>query len=97
VKLLRTVPQLQSHKDNISADLCIHFVGGGLAGITAATSTYPLDLVRTRLAAQVRLKPLNIYFLDTSCASSYFEKTMSYFGFWNLLLDLDSDRNTVLF
>lgn len=51
-KLLRTVPQLQSHKDNISADLCIHFVGGGLAGITAATSTYPLDLVRTRLAAQ---------------------------------------------
>jgi hypothetical protein len=22
---------------------------------------------------------------------------MSYFGFWNLLLDLDSDRNTVLF
>ncbi|GAU42418.1 hypothetical protein TSUD_247600 [Trifolium subterraneum] len=51
-KLLRTVPQLESHKDNVSADLCIHFVGGGLAGITAATSTYPLDLVRTRLAAQ---------------------------------------------
>ncbi|KAH7548161.1 hypothetical protein JRO89_XS14G0076000 [Xanthoceras sorbifolium] len=27
---------------------------GGLAGITAASATYPLDLVRTRLAAQVR-------------------------------------------
>lgn len=51
-KFLRTIPQLQSNRDNISADLCIHFVGGGLAGITAATSTYPLDLVRTRLAAQ---------------------------------------------
>ncbi|CAK8564634.1 unnamed protein product [Lathyrus sativus] len=46
-KLLRTVPQLQSNKDNVSADLCIHFVGGGLADITAATSTstYPLLVV----------------------------------------------------
>ncbi|XP_020202265.1 mitochondrial substrate carrier family protein V isoform X2 [Cajanus cajan] len=51
-KLLKMVPGLQSHRDNVSADLCVHFVGGGLAGITAATSTYPLDLVRTRLAAQ---------------------------------------------
>ncbi|KAL8508991.1 hypothetical protein ACS0TY_016252 [Phlomoides rotata] len=30
----------------------VHFVGGGLAGITAASATYPLDLIRTRLAAQ---------------------------------------------
>ncbi|XP_027329586.1 mitochondrial substrate carrier family protein B-like isoform X2 [Abrus precatorius] len=52
-KLLKMVPGLQSHRgDNVSADLCVHFVGGGMAGITAATSTYPLDLVRTRLAAQ---------------------------------------------
>ncbi|XP_027940036.1 mitochondrial substrate carrier family protein B-like isoform X2 [Vigna unguiculata] len=51
-KLLKKVPGLQSHRDNVSADLCVHFVGGGMAGITAATSTYPLDLVRTRLAAQ---------------------------------------------
>ncbi|KAL5126780.1 Mitochondrial substrate carrier family protein B [Glycine soja] len=51
-KLLKMVPRLQSHRDNVSADLCVHFVGGGMAGITAATSTYPLDLVRTRLAAQ---------------------------------------------
>ncbi|KAL1348383.1 hypothetical protein HN51_024378 [Arachis hypogaea] len=51
-KLLKTIPVLQSHTDNVSADLCIQFVGGGLAGITASASTYPLDLVRTRLAAQ---------------------------------------------
>ncbi|KAH1263253.1 Mitochondrial substrate carrier family protein B [Glycine max] len=51
-KLLKMVPGLQSHRDNVSADLCVHFVGGGLAGVTAATTTYPLDLVRTRLAAQ---------------------------------------------
>ncbi|XP_061343510.1 uncharacterized protein LOC133289557 isoform X2 [Gastrolobium bilobum] len=47
-KLLRMVPGVQSGWDNV----CINFVGGGLAGMTAATSTYPLDLVRTRLAAQ---------------------------------------------
>ncbi|KAG5064345.1 hypothetical protein JHK85_005528 [Glycine max] len=51
-QLLKMVPGLQSHRDNVSADLCVHFVGGGLAGVTAATTTYPLDLVRTRLAAQ---------------------------------------------
>lgn len=39
----------------MGADACVHFLGGGLAGITAASATYPLDLVRTRLAAQVRL------------------------------------------
>lgn len=33
--------------------MSVHFVSGGLAGITAASTTYPLDLVRTRLAAQV--------------------------------------------
>ncbi|CAN1304011.1 Mitochondrial substrate carrier family protein B [Linum perenne] len=30
----------------------VRFLGGGLAGISAASATYPLDLVRTRLAAQ---------------------------------------------
>ncbi|XP_054788556.1 uncharacterized protein LOC129294323 isoform X2 [Prosopis cineraria] len=54
-KLLKTLPGLKIEKDNISADLCIHFVGGGLAGISAATATYPLDLVRTRLAAQTKV------------------------------------------
>ncbi|XP_028776156.1 mitochondrial substrate carrier family protein B [Neltuma alba] len=54
-KLLKTVPGLQNNGDSMSADLCIHFVGGGLAGITAATATYPLDLVRTRLAAQTKV------------------------------------------
>ncbi|KAL7107732.1 hypothetical protein ABFS83_06G073200 [Erythranthe nasuta] len=41
--------------ENIGADLCIRLVGGGLAGITAASLTYPLDLVRTRLAAQTNV------------------------------------------
>ncbi|KAI4306759.1 hypothetical protein L6164_030008 [Bauhinia variegata] len=54
-KLLRMVPGLENHGDNVSADACIQFVGGGLAGITAATATYPLDLVRTRLAAQTNV------------------------------------------
>lgn len=38
---------------NSGANLLVHFVGGGLSGITSASATYPLDLVRTRLAAQV--------------------------------------------
>lgn len=38
----------------MGGDAFVHFVGGGMAGITAASVTYPLDLVRTRLAAQVR-------------------------------------------
>lgn len=42
----------ENHSGNAGSDLCVHFVGGGLSGITAASATYPLDLVRTRLAAQ---------------------------------------------
>jgi hypothetical protein len=38
----------------LGADVGVRLLGGGLSGITAASMTYPLDLVRTRLAAQVR-------------------------------------------
>ncbi|XWS74907.1 hypothetical protein CRYUN_Cryun01aG0038800 [Craigia yunnanensis] len=54
-KLLYMLPALESHGENMSANPCIHFIGGGLAGITAASATYPLDLVRTRLAAQTNI------------------------------------------
>nr|XP_009763853.1 PREDICTED: mitochondrial coenzyme A transporter SLC25A42-like [Nicotiana sylvestris] len=50
--LLKTIPGLDGKGGNAGADIFVHFVGGGLAGITAAAATYPLDLVRTRLAAQ---------------------------------------------
>ncbi|KAH7553753.1 hypothetical protein ACOSP7_029400 [Xanthoceras sorbifolium] len=50
--LLQSALGLENRKGSASSDLCVHFVGGGLAGITAASATYPLDLVRTRLAAQ---------------------------------------------
>lgn len=58
-QLLQMIPGLESRSENMSTDLCVHFVGGGLAGITAASATYPLDLVRTRLAAQVRIMAEN--------------------------------------
>ncbi|KAG8376957.1 hypothetical protein BUALT_Bualt09G0118100 [Buddleja alternifolia] len=51
-RILKSIPGLDGHGGNPSADVFVHFVGGGLAGITAASATYPLDLVRTRLAAQ---------------------------------------------
>ncbi|XWS43777.1 hypothetical protein CRYUN_Cryun16bG0133100 [Craigia yunnanensis] len=50
--LLQSILGLENQRGNASSDLCVHFVGGGLAGMTAASATYPLDLVRTRLAAQ---------------------------------------------
>lgn len=52
-QFLQSISGIESHKGNVSADMSVHFVSGGLAGITAASATYPLDLVRTRLAAQV--------------------------------------------
>ncbi|XVF55181.1 hypothetical protein PTKIN_Ptkin06aG0016200 [Pterospermum kingtungense] len=50
--LLQSIIGQENQRGNASSDLCVHFVGGGLAGMTAASATYPLDLVRTRLAAQ---------------------------------------------
>ncbi|CAN4102413.1 unnamed protein product [Withania somnifera] len=53
--VLQLILGVESQGENITADLCIRLVGGGLAGITAASVTYPLDLVRTRLAAQTNV------------------------------------------
>jgi hypothetical protein len=44
------VPGLDSDSSYVGV---VRLLGGGLAGITAASVTYPLDVVRTRLAAQV--------------------------------------------
>ncbi|KAG6765392.1 hypothetical protein POTOM_029432 [Populus tomentosa] len=51
-QFLHMIPGLEIHRESAGVNLFVHFVGGGLAGITAASATYPLDLVRTRLAAQ---------------------------------------------
>ncbi|CAN1173910.1 Mitochondrial adenine nucleotide transporter ADNT1 [Linum perenne] len=54
-QLLHKIPGLESRKQSIGGDVFVHFLGGGMAGVTAATATYPLDLVRTRLAAQTNV------------------------------------------
>ncbi|KAH9672594.1 mitochondrial substrate carrier family protein [Citrus sinensis] len=56
---LQSVLGLDNHRESASVNLGVHFVGGGLAGMTAASATYPLDLVRTRLAAQFKISVLN--------------------------------------
>lgn len=52
---LQRVPGLESHRENISSHLLVRLTGGFLAGVTSAAVTYPLDLVRTRLAAQTNI------------------------------------------
>lgn len=49
---LYLLPGLGGDDQYGNADVFVRLLGGGLAGMTAATFTYPLDLVRTRLAAQ---------------------------------------------
>lgn len=53
--VLQLILGVESQGENITTDLCIRLLGGGVAGITAASVTYPLDLVRTRLAAQTNV------------------------------------------
>lgn len=65
---MHLIPGFESRGKNMSADVLVRFVGGGLAGITAASLTYPLDLVRTRLAAQV----LQILVCTFSHANDFF-------------------------
>lgn len=53
--IMQSLPGMEKHRENLSTDLCIRLLGGGAAGVTAASITYPLDLVRTRLAAQTNV------------------------------------------
>ncbi|CAN0923099.1 Mitochondrial adenine nucleotide transporter ADNT1 [Linum grandiflorum] len=49
---LQSIFGMEKQGGNSTGDVAVRFVGGGLSGVTAAAATYPLDLVRTRLAAQ---------------------------------------------
>nr|XP_034928469.1 mitochondrial substrate carrier family protein B-like isoform X2 [Populus alba] len=77
-QLLHMIPGLESNRENMGRDLLVHFVGGGLAGITAASATYPLDLVRTRLAAQTNV----IYYRGIWHALQTISREESVFGLY---------------
>ncbi|KAH7287143.1 hypothetical protein KP509_32G040000 [Ceratopteris richardii] len=51
-KSLLHMYNMENSSENIVAGMGTRLLAGGAAGITAASLTYPLDLVRTRLAAQ---------------------------------------------
>ncbi|CAN0926478.1 Calcium-binding mitochondrial carrier protein SCaMC-1-A [Linum grandiflorum] len=69
---------LERQGGNSTADVAVRFVGGGLAGVTAASVTYPLDLVRTRLAAQRN----TLYYRGISHSLSTICKEEGFFGLY---------------
>lgn len=54
LQTLRRILGIEGNKESLGVGMGTRLLAGGGAGITAASLTYPLDLVRTRLAAQVR-------------------------------------------
>ncbi|KAL8241070.1 hypothetical protein R6Q59_014425 [Mikania micrantha] len=54
-KLLQLMSGLEVHETNFGADVFVRPAGGELAGITAASATNPLYIVRTRLSAQTNI------------------------------------------
>lgn len=76
--LLQSFPGLESNSANISAHLLVRLTSGFLAGITAATATYPLDLVRTRLTAQTNV----IYYKGIWHALQTISKDEGIFGLY---------------
>ncbi|KVI09887.1 Mitochondrial carrier domain-containing protein [Cynara cardunculus var. scolymus] len=55
LQLLQQMSGVETHETNFGNDVFVRLAAGGLAGVTAASVTYPLDLIRTRLSAQVRI------------------------------------------
>ena len=53
-QFLLGVVGMEGRPESLSVGMGTKLLAGGAAGITAASTTYPLDLVRTRLAAQVQ-------------------------------------------
>ncbi|KAG0587632.1 hypothetical protein KC19_2G179000 [Ceratodon purpureus] len=51
---LRRILGIEGNQESLGVGMSTRLVAGGGAGITAASLTYPLDLVRTRLAAQTK-------------------------------------------
>ncbi|KAF5772333.1 putative mitochondrial carrier domain protein [Helianthus annuus] len=68
----------ENGESNISTGLFIRLAGGGLAGITVASVTYPLDLVRTRLSAQRNV----IYYRGISHALRTISREEGIFGLY---------------
>ncbi|PNY09390.1 mitochondrial substrate carrier family protein b-like [Trifolium pratense] len=68
----------ENHRAKASSDVFVHFVSGGLSGMTAASALYPLDLVRTRLAAQRNV----IYYRGISHAFSTICREEGFFGMY---------------
>ncbi|KAK6943030.1 Mitochondrial substrate/solute carrier, partial [Dillenia turbinata] len=72
-KFLQSILGLERHRENLGTDVSVRLLGGGMAGVTAASVTYPLDLVRTRLAAQGVGPSIAISFSVYETSRSYWQ------------------------
>ncbi|XP_024527762.1 mitochondrial substrate carrier family protein B [Selaginella moellendorffii] len=86
--LLKWLGVESSGDDNSGARLLARFVAGGGAGITAAATTYPLDLVRTRLAAQTTSKHYTGIYHAISTIHQQESFLGLYKGLWPTLLSV---------
>lgn len=74
---LRRIMGIDGDQESLGVGMGTRLLAGGGAGITAASLTYPLDLVRTRLAAQTK----DMYYKGITHALITITKDE---GFWGL-------------
>lgn len=55
VQSLLCMAGMEKKPESLGVGMSTRLIAGGAAGVTAASLTYPLDLVRTRLAAQASI------------------------------------------
>lgn len=87
LQYFKSITGLESHSGSLSADMCVHFISGGLSGVTAASTTYPLDLIRTRLAAQVNKCTIHEFTFADVCVFIYLYRFERIHGLQNFVLE----------